>query len=283
MPLSYLDMHYHVTALKAAGPFFSEETRHMDHHSCEAGKDTKRRFYVTKNYSGDYLCYCQHCGQGGLYSDKKEKPFHESVSVVDGTSLFDDMLKDWELAYKDVSSWKDSMKLWWYSHEFDEEDADLYNIRASRTLLYVFCGGECIISRNFSGAGPKYIRTQRKTFRGWLSFLKDTTMPTYVVEDVLSALKLHKAGHNALCLLGTKMSASLHSLIVKSAPKKTTPLILWLDNDMAGMHGAKTIYTNLSPHRNILVIKNDLEPKETPLSKLIDPLYMTSLVGKSYV
>lgn len=277
MSLTYRDMLQHVTAMQEDGEDVREgQTYSRNHEDCPAGIDRKRRFYITKKH-GDYLCYCQHCGKGGVFSGKKDRRFEEEVVPTphgaDVWKKYKDRLKyavEWD-------GWCDDMKLWWLSYEMDEVDASTYNVYADRQLLYVLCSMDVILARNFS-AGAKYIRVQQQGFKGYEAYVHSPYHPLFITEDVMSAIKLHKAGYNSLTLLGTRASAEALSYIMVAIGNKC-PVYVWLDDDSAGKYGAVQLYKDLASFGDVLTIDSPREAKETELSLLRDLHYIRSIAA----
>lgn len=266
--LSYIDMKNHVEQMTEE--LAEGQTYHTNHLDCPAGSDRKRRFYITRKH-GDFLCYCQHCGNGGVFSGSKERryPATKEESVVNRTATAH---FEWSNGSA-LEHWSDTQKMWWYSHEMDEYDSVQLDVRAFGPRLYVFSSTNLYIARNFGG-GPKYVRSQTNS-SGYVGLLRDTG-PIYIVEDVLSCYKLYKAGWNAFALLGTKMSSDAKSDLAPFQ-EEGREVVLWLDNDVAGKKGAHKLYKELSPMGLVSVVTDTLEPKQTPLSVLRDETSMEIL------
>lgn len=271
--LDYLDMKVHVEQMiESVGELAEGKTHHLNHIGCSAGVDKKRRFYITVKH-GDFLCYCQHCGHGGLYSNGKERRF--SRAETEGTvSTVKEAHFQWSNG-STIESWSDAQKLWWYSHEMDDNDAHDYDVRAYNNSLYIFSSTHLYIARNFQ-RGAKYVRSQTRASTGFVQMHRPDG-PLFIVEDVLSCYKLFKARHACIALLGTKLSTAAKEYVA-TQQSKGVEVVLWLDDDIAGRSGAKVLYKELSPMGVVKVVKGMLEPKQTPLSVLRSHTYMKGVV-----
>lgn len=89
-----------------------------------------------------------------------------------------------------------------------------------------------------------------------------------IVEDFLSAIRIHNAGYNVICLFGTKIK-------YKNLKKLVLPfndIILWLDGDEAGQTSCGVLYSILQKiisvrrlvgcPKKIHKIRTDLDPKK---------------------
>lgn len=86
----------------------------------------------------------------------------------------------------------------------------------------------------FPGERPKYklfgeLQTTAYTVQG-----KD---PLVIVEDVLSAIKVGKAGYKAAAILGTSVTPS----ILATLANRQKDIVLWLDPDKAGLAGRQHV------------------------------------------
>lgn len=62
-----------------------------------------------------------------------------------------------------------------------------------------------------------------------------------VVEDPFSAIRVHNAGYDAVCLFGTKLFNETRLQLIQHYDK----ILIWLDDDKAGDTGKRNIYNNL--------------------------------------
>ena len=72
---------------------------------------------------------------------------------------------------------------------------------------------------------PKYVASATAKGKYWYA----GTGPTVIVEDVLSAICVHRAGYRAVSAMGTHFSPELLDIATR-----TGTLVAWLDDDLAG-------------------------------------------------
>lgn len=73
---------------------------------------------------------------------------------------------------------------------------------------------------------PKYVASANARGKTWYA----GTGPTVLVEDVLSAIVVHRAGFRAVAAMGTAMSTE----VLAAATMANWPVIAWFDADAAG-------------------------------------------------
>lgn len=161
--------------------------------------------------------------------------------------------------------WPTEPKLWWMSHEMDAVDAAKYRVTwHDDSNRLVLSSPALLQGRAFYGGSPKYITYQfLDTLSVFCSKLFGNVV--FVVEDLTSAYKLHKAGANVLALTGTKFT---ERHLAYCCAYKT--VVLWLDGDVAGALGGISMFRQLQGLVDVYVIHGPpaKEPKETPLHEL---------------
>jgi hypothetical protein len=246
------------------------EQRHVDHSLCPAGTDTKRRLFIKRTRDG-MLFYCHHCScKGFLRTSREPKRISESMYVLESptiaaTSKLPSIMAD---SAANIDDWPTDVKLWWYSYEMDQNDALRHNVR------WHSAGGRLMLpalnaltqGRAFYGRTPKYLTWNQCS--QVILYAATPKRKVYVVEDLLSAYKLDKAGLNVCCLTGTTMDDMIASTLVSMFDH----VVLWLDTDLAGYSGAVRIRSELSPLVTTTILSMH-QPKEIPLSKLKEASY----------
>jgi len=236
------------------------------HEGCPAGTDRKKRLYVKNNGEG-VLMYCHHCGSKGfLRTSDKLRRVDElfSTDVVTHTTTDSSAVDLWHSADTDMADWPVEARLWWYSYELDQVDALVYGAKwsdaAGRLLLRAT--PNIYQGRAFGAATPKYL-TWKNAWDVVLFQQSASNQPrVIIVEDLVSAYKLHKAGCDVVCLLGTKASEQDINAIARY-----DKALIWLDSDTAGIMGSGVLYARLSA---IIKCENftKQQPKELPISYL---------------
>ncbi len=240
------------------------KTNHLD---CPAGTDTKQRLYLKQTHEG-ILAYCHHCGKGGFLRTSREPSRLETLlaeKVGEASKVKGNPFVGPTTQFKE---WPTEPKLWWLSHELNEEDANTYGVTwhpDSHRLLLPSC--ILVQGRGFYGQLPKYL-TYHKPLeeRGpytSVSLFDGGSTCVFVVEDLVSAYKIHKCGGNVLSLTGTKFTdAHLNMCAVFER------VVLWTDDDPAGIVGSAAMYKALSGLCEVITFRSTLEPKETDLETL---------------
>lgn len=115
---------------------------------------------------------------------------------------------------------------WLLQYGITSQDAELYKLgwNHEAQMLVLVNMPDYYQGRNFSGKGPKYLSRGRKPLLFYGS--GDTIV---CVEDVVSAIKIAKAGHTGVPLLGSSISQDLQEALIS----RRSPVILWLDRDKA--------------------------------------------------
>lgn len=173
-----------------------------------------------------------------------------------------------------------SMRLWLYSYGFTEELCRQCGIRYDDDGLYLPVNDEegrvCIQRRNFTG------KAKYETYKavkgplacteagGSVSYLESAKV-IFIVEDILSMMKIIMAGGVATPLMTTSLSAA-HKRLLAEHPN-IQHVVVWLDSDTAGLMGARKVVTELN---SLGVVVSDYtgryyqwsQPKEVPIPDL---------------
>lgn len=114
------------------------------------------------------------------------------------------------------------------------------------------------IARSLHKGVPKYVASANSAGRYWSS-PDDGSGFSVVVEDILSAIAVERAGYMAVAAMGTAAPIELLS-VVSSTASTVAP---WLDNDAGGTAGLKRLRKAARqwPIKLLPSIKTDLDPK----------------------
>lgn len=237
----------------------------INHLNCPSGTDTKERLYAKQTLDG-VVMYCHHCGSKGfLRTPEKLHRISEFTEDERWTGLDAlrrvDAKEYWSKSYSKCSDWPVNARLWWYSYELDEFDALVYGVRWCAQFARLFLRGSDDVyqGRTFTGTN-KYITWKQSD---QICHFTNYTRHVFIVEDLVSAYKIHKCGGDSLCLLGTKISDQMVAHVIGHYNQAT----VWLDNDIAGKTGALNIYARLNSVVNCATLNKE-QPKEIPLEEL---------------
>jgi hypothetical protein len=182
-------------------------------------------------------------------------------------------------AEQELDKFCEPSALWLASYGFDDEMVHKYGIRCdvsvsgkyAATLLPIFDEFPLALTgfqqRNHFDGSSKYL-TNYYEYRTLAHFNMHTSNVVFFVEDLLSAYKLHHAGANVVCLLGTHPPDVTHKL---KFSKSIDHAIVWLDPDFAGKVGSKEVFTQLAVqyrYVNNLTINMTRQPKEVGINEL---------------
>jgi hypothetical protein len=244
-----------------------------NHSNCSMGADTRKRFGV-KHVDDAYLWHCFNCGYSGYYRPRETVSRIKLMSgiVKTPTTTTEISHKYKHNSEKELRNFNILGQLWLGQYGFTSDMVMTYNIREIDDGILLPFGGFTEINRGYQlrryDKQPKYITAMptgmvKSHYMNSSDRVNGDTL--VVVEDLLSAYKLHWAGYSALCLLGTKLDKSiLPSILVD----KHSRVVIWLDDDAAGHEGTMKVYKELSPVFKYITSINMLQPKEISVDNL---------------
>lgn len=243
-----------------------------NHVSCLMGEDTRKRFGV-KHVDDAYLWHCFNCGNSGYYRSRETV---SRIKLMSGITKPDDInvlsIRYKHHSEKDLHKFNIMGQLWLGQYGFTPEMVEEYNIREIDDGIVLPFGGYTEINRGYQlrryDKKPKYITTVPRSMSK-SHYIKSSDMfmgdKLVVVEDLLSAYKLHYAGYSTLCLLGTKLDTGILPDILLDNHSR---VVLWLDDDAAGHVGAMKLFKELSPVFKYVTSIHMQQPKEIALRSL---------------
>lgn len=183
------------------------EQIHINHETCTAGEDTRRRLYIKRTEDGrNILAYCHNCSLSGCYSVKyaaarsataKDMVLRESDSVPFRGTL----PKGFNPNYK---SWNSEQRAWLTRYGITEDEQKQYMLgvdtNTGKVILPVFRGGKLLgYQARYLGDDkdvPKYVTKTSCKPMYWYSgdYAKGTLQSSLdrclcLTEDVLSGIK----------------------------------------------------------------------------------------------
>lgn len=248
------------TLLELAPALRIDQQININHEDCPAGRDTKARLYI-KRVAHSHMFYCHNCGSCGVQ--------HTGSDIMRAADLTGDTTEaevkigrrpDPNLVAP-FREWPMWAKAWWWGCELVEADAETYGAGYLPTSsgLFLPLGGRGVIK--YASGAVRYREMcwnplDREVLRN------NFYSPVVIVEDPVSAYKVHKAGGNSFCLFGTKADERDLSTII---PEKGA--VVWLDADTAGYTAAVKLHTTLAPLLPTATC-NDGQPKDIELEEL---------------
>lgn len=202
---------------------------------------------------------CKQCGSSRGYAiyEDNEHCFSCGYNKNKNSTFKDDYtprakFKDWQALSKDTAPLHYQI----YIDKYDIAEDCFYNAEEDR-LIFPLLGGLGWQARSLTNQ-PKWISNVDSTQLKLTVHLADKKKYVILVEDYISAIRLHKFGYNVACLFGCNPALSVINHIVS----KFKVFIVWLDGDKAGKTGARKLLTKLSLCGKVEVVETTRDPKE---------------------
>ncbi|MCP4901932.1 MAG: hypothetical protein GY906_33630 [bacterium] len=244
----------------------------MRHPECPAGDDGRKVLFV-KKHGAKHLAFCHHCGQKGILTGD------QSFIRRGGQNLLieKDLHLPPDLTFEPTKQPVEHI-MWLHQHGIDDMTRRLYDIGWSehwgRTILPVYGDEGKLLAfqrRNVlrGDFGPKYLTTRlahikNPVFRAPRSELAERKPGILVLtEDILSSIKIDKAGFYSWSLLGTYMT---NSVVDEIAAAQFDQVIIWLDDDNEAVRRSQKVMrrkisqiadARIMRHRDLSIRKED--------------------------
>lgn len=230
---------------------------------------------------------CPNCG-----SNHKSKPFcvydngwhcfscGASKTIDTGFSIRDSRIKniredipEFPEAYSEFSRFSVEAQLWLTQYDITETDVreyDIYYYPGDNSLIFAIFDQNMLVFYQKRNMRQRCITTYGN--KQPKMFLNNTSNILIIVEDYISAIKVHQSGYNSVCLFGTKVDYAL----LEQWFILYDNIIVWLDNDSqkevnSGQEAAKIITDRgnkilkhkygFSECKNIVNVVADQDPK----------------------
>jgi hypothetical protein len=171
--------------------------------------------------------YCFSCGYTKTFNNGFV--IHEQRNVI----------PDWPEASSRLAEFSLEAQLWLAKYNITEQDVRDYNIYYTddNSLIYAVLEPQLFYQKR--KMDERIITTYGQKLT---TLLEVSSICLVIVEDYISAINVHKAGYNALCLWGTKIAYKE----LEAWFKKFDKCLVWLDNDAekqtnSGQDAAKKI------------------------------------------
>ena len=211
------------------------ESVRLNHVDCEAGEDTRRRLYVTRK-PDVLLAYCHNCGvSNSMYvaaSDRYRETPQTAIRkpAVEYTHPILVDFSDKENIPAEAEAWRIRSKLArnecctykiGYAPEWDSIYIPFYGMDGS-------IDGHQLRPLHRRG-GAKYINFQKDKDKhlGGIARWSGHRNNLVIVEDLVSAIHVNRAGYDALTNYGTHVKPT----VLHAIPGDYKRIHVWLDND----------------------------------------------------
>lgn len=226
---------------------------------CDCAPHRSPSLLIEHATDGALRAYCFRCAES-FWVPPPHQSLSERVERAKALRNVDQVHRVPDLPMPPVvepEKWPLYARVWLYKAGLSDNDIqnlDIYYHGATdRVVIPVVKDGDVIFwqARGFDEHRPKYIspRVDRKHIvyecesgGPWLT----------LTEDILSALRVHKAGYNAWSLMGTTLTDEILARIIHGG----RTVSVFLDPDAPGQEAAKKICKRLDvfgvPHRNLV-------------------------------
>lgn len=250
------------------------QSKSFNHSSCPAGPDHRGRLSVLRKAANLWLVYCYNCGEGNALRMKggagvstewtksvldmltehlaPDEPIipDEMVGTTRGNSLPVD------ITYNTIEwdSWAHE-RLWKFHTNAGKVRNAPYGwgfLPSRNQLITPIVGVEGLLygyqARQAPDTKPKCITTYFEGHKGKPLFYRGASNILFIVEDPLSALRIHLCcGHHALSLLGTHLSdTALVDLLNIIKAHAIERVMIWFDDDTAGKEASHKVFYRLA-------------------------------------
>jgi len=237
------------------------EQVNINHVSCPAGRDSKKRLYVRKR-DGSLLMWCHHCQSGGAKHGKK-RYIRDRAPVQ--------MSWDLRLPYDFTNEQHVVGHAWLYKYGIEHHEALLYNIgwseSAGRVILPVYDQAGTLTAYQSRrvlphDTLPKYLTDKDKgcRFPLFLATKQTKTDTVVLTEDILSAIKVGRQCQ-AAALLGVNLTRENRNALIAEG---FTKFVVWLDDDNPAVRKAqRDIVRSIEPFATVVkVTGHTCDPKD---------------------
>lgn len=214
------------------------ETIRINHSSCSAGEDTRRRLYITKK-PDVVLAYCHNCGESSSryissrdrYRDSRGKSFRNAPKPSEYVEPLVVKFADERNIPVEAEAWRIKSKL----SRQQCEDNKIFYVPDSNAIYLPFFTMDGFTNgyqlRPLHKHGAKYINCVKdndEELGGIISNPTQSNDTLVIVEDLVSGIHIIEAGYDALVNYGTHVKPTI---LFRSIQDKYKDYVIWLDND----------------------------------------------------
>lgn len=242
------------------------QTLRLNHESCPAGEDTRRRLYITRPHAKPHsvVAYCHNCQSSGYKDTESYQDYRASQHTqVKAVGEVKDVVTPPEGMVENPLDWPNPALQWMFDNRLEQADVLRWGIKydpsSNRIYLpkyrstdeYEIQGYQ--LRKIVNDNSPKYY-TVSKTDDTGFTYVKDLLSTNFVlVEDMVSAIHLQNAADiNIIINYGTKIN--IEALYTG---RNATRFVVWLDNDSAHVKNqARHMYQTFNLLKNRYITKS---------------------------
>lgn len=251
---------------------YTGQTMRINHEECPAGRDTRRRFYITRK--PDVLVgYCHNCQNSVTkYVAPADRYRDDRVHSSTSFRIVEDQY-DYPLVldfYIDEEQLPTEAVVYRLKYQLEKTTCQEYDIKWSPehfgivTPVYYSTREAGYQVRPLTTKGGKYFTCmEQDVVMGGFKRTAITDQPVVITEDYISAVRVASLGYLAQCNYGVQVKPEfLHRMVDEFDTVR--PYIVWLDNDSKHVcNKAQEIANILAMFgvKNVTVHKDTTEPK----------------------
>jgi len=254
------------------------ENQTVSIHHCKSGHNNNR-LYIT-NRGEVTLFYCHHCHKKGALSNSRARyKKHILTTVGEGkcyhhSRMYTTLPSD---GITDPLKWPTTALKWAIKGRLSvtnmQDMGMVYSPRTKRVHVPITFKGKYVgnLARRVEEDNTaKYLANCDNIEEfNYVLWSNNPNKTVVLVEDVLSAYRLHLLGFNSCALMGTHIKPSLLNHISQHC----NDFIIWLDNDNPEVKLAQAkLREQLSLFGNTRLIKTDKDPKEMKDNEILEML-----------
>ena len=207
-------------------------TARINHKSCPAGEDIRRRLYVTRKEDGNVIAYCHNCSNSGFHGSASR--FRRNPVDVPLVESEEKELIMPEYMRNDKNYWPKEMIAWLIECgiplQIAQEYGICYDSKRHRVVIPKLNKDGTLVQyqsrRLVDDGSPKYLTNKLKH-----EYIHDPIGPggstCIIVEDMISSIRLAMLGYDAVPLFTDTMDSESMLTLVGKYDK----IYVWLDND----------------------------------------------------
>lgn len=246
------------------------ESVRVSHVDCEAGEDTRKRLYITRK-PDVLLAYCHNCGvSNSMYMAASDRYRETPVQMVRKPAV--EYTHPTLIHFSNKENIPVEAEAWRIRNKLSRADCNHYMIDYAPewdSIYLPFYG----MASNIEGhqfrplhmrGGAKYINFQKdkdKQLGGIATWRNKPRNDLVIVEDLVSAIHIDKAGYDALINYGTHVKPT----VLHAIPGDYKRIYVWLDNDNDVVHA------HAKQMESILHLYNRTGTQIQRISKYHDP------------
>ena len=249
------------------------ETVRVNHVSCPAGADTRRRLYITKK-PDVVLAYCHNCGESSSrYISSRDRYRDSRGKSFNTTPKSSEYVEPLVVKFSDECNIPVEAEAWRIKSKLSRQqctDNQIYYVPDSDAIYLPFFTMDGFTNgyqlRPLHKHGAKYINCVKDNNEELGGIIINPTKSydtLVIVEDLVSGMHINEAGYDALVNYGTHVKPTI---LFRAIQEKYEHYVVWLDNDNKVVdEKARQMYDILHMYKNkeqsVRLVSEGTDPK----------------------